>query len=260
MGDLIQEADGIKAGISSLKNNVLSLENQHKQALFALTPAQQEKYSQDIQKLTDDTNTLIHKVKNQIDAMRRSADATGEHMRHNMAETLAGKFAEVLQQYQKAQTEYANKVKAKMAQKVRIVKPDATEEQIDTAIENGTVDKMFVQSTLDSQYLTGKAKDALAYVQDRHRDIVAIERSVRELNQLFVDMAIMVESQGVILGHVEDNVNSAVLDTGKGAEKLGDAVKLQKKGRKKMYIIIVILVIIVIIILAGSIGGALKSA
>ena len=42
MGDaLIQEAEGIKAGLASLRNNVKSLENQHKQALFALTPDQQ---------------------------------------------------------------------------------------------------------------------------------------------------------------------------------------------------------------------------
>jgi len=260
MGDVIQEAEGIKVGIASLRNNVLSLENQHKQALFALTQAQQEKYSQDIQKLTEETNTLVHKIKGQIDAMRRSADATGEHMRHNMAETLAGKFAEVLQQYQKAQTDYTNKVKTKMAQKVRIVKPDATEEQIDKAIDDGSVEYMFKQSTLDSQFLTSKAKDALAYVQERHRDIVLIEKSIRELNQLFLDMAIMVESQGVILGHVEDNVNSAVLDTGKGAHELGEAVKLQKKSRKKMYIIIVILIIIVAIIMASSLSAAFKSA
>jgi len=255
MGDsLIQDADGIKAGINSLRNNVKSLESQQKQALFAITQDQTNKSSQEIQRLTDDTNTLIHKVKSQIDALRRSADATGDHMRHNMAETLAGKFAEVLTQYQKAQTEYANKVKAKMAQKVRIVKPDATEEQIENAIESGQVDQMFVQSTLDQNYLTAQAKNALAYVQDRHRDIVAIEASVKELNQLFVDMAIMVESQGVILGHVEDNVNASILSTKSGTDKLRDTVKIQKKSRKKMYIIIIILVILVVVILGGSLG------
>lgn len=42
MGDvLLQEADGIKAGINTLRNNVKSLEIQQKQALFALTPDQQ---------------------------------------------------------------------------------------------------------------------------------------------------------------------------------------------------------------------------
>jgi hypothetical protein len=44
MGDrdnLIQDAEGIKTGLASLRSNVKSLESQHKQALFALTPDQQ---------------------------------------------------------------------------------------------------------------------------------------------------------------------------------------------------------------------------
>lgn len=41
MGDtLLQEADVIKADINALRNNVKTLQLQHKQALFALTPEQ----------------------------------------------------------------------------------------------------------------------------------------------------------------------------------------------------------------------------
>ncbi len=57
-----------------------------------------------------------------------------------------------------------------------IVKPDATEEQIERVIETGEVDKLYIKTTVDLQ---GQAKNALAYVEDRHRDIVAIEASVR---------------------------------------------------------------------------------
>lgn len=41
-------------------------------------------------------------------------------MRHNFAESMSGKFGEVLQQYQRAQTDYGEKIKAKMVQKVKI--------------------------------------------------------------------------------------------------------------------------------------------
>lgn len=41
MGDvLLQEADAIKTAINTLRNNVKTLQTQHKQALFALTPEQ----------------------------------------------------------------------------------------------------------------------------------------------------------------------------------------------------------------------------
>jgi hypothetical protein len=41
-------------------------------------------------------------------------------MRQNLAASLSGKFGEALRQYQEAQNEYTEKVKAKMVQKVKI--------------------------------------------------------------------------------------------------------------------------------------------
>jgi len=253
---LLQETEAIKQGINGIRNNVKSLDAQYKQALFAITPDQANKSSQEIQRLTDTTNTAIHQLKTQLDAFKRPIGSSGDsQMRQNMADSLTQKFAEVLQNYQKASSEYKDKVKTRMSQKVRIVKPDATQDEIEHAIETGEADQLYKMGTLDAQSLHSQAKNALSYIQDRHREIVQIEQSVLELHDLFVDMAIMVESQGTVLDIAESNVNSAILDTGSGVELMSDTNKLQKKSRKKMYILIAILVIIMIALLSGLIGG-----
>jgi len=256
---LLQETEAIKSAINGIRNTVKSLDAQYKQALFAITPDQANKSSAEIQRLTDDTNTAIHQVKAQLDAFKRSIGSSPDsNMRQNMADSLTQKFAEVLRSYQAAQSEYKEKVKTRMSQKVRIVKPDATAEEIDEAIESGSADQLYRMGTLDQTHLQSQAKNALSYIQDRHKEILQIEQSVHELHDLFVDMAIMVESQGAVLDVVEHNVNSAILDTGAGTELMRDTNKLQKTSRKKMYILIVILVIIVIVLLLGGILGALK--
>jgi len=253
---LMKETENIKTEINGLRNLVKSLDAQYKQALFAITPDQTTKSSQEIQRLTDETNSAIHKIKGQLDALKRdigfSADSS---MRRNMADSLTQKFGDVLRSYQSAQTEYRDKVKTRMSQKVRIVKPDATQDEIEHAIESGEADQLYRVGTLDSANLHSQAKNALSYIQDRHREIVQIEASVSELHDLFVDMAILVESQGAILDVVETNVNSAILDTRDGVDQMASANKHQKKGRKKMYIIIGIGIVIVIVLLAGLIGG-----
>ena len=40
------------------------------------------------------------------------------------------------------------------------------------------------------------ARNALADIQERHKDITRLETSIAELHQLFMDMAVLVESQG----------------------------------------------------------------
>ena len=56
-----------------------------------------------------------------------------------------------------------------------------------------------------------------------------------ELQQLFMDLAALVESQQVLLDEIENNVNTAVDDVNKGVEEIKKGVKLQKKSRKVGY-------------------------
>ncbi len=46
---------------------------------------------------------------------------------------------------------------------------------------------------------TQQAKQTLADIEARHADIIKLESSIRELHDLFVDLAILVESQVIII-------------------------------------------------------------
>jgi syntaxin 1A len=69
-------------------------------------------------------------------------------------------------------------------------------------------------------------------------------------HQLFVDMAVLVESQGELLNQIEHNVEQAVGYVQTGVDELNKASDHQKASRKKMMIICCIIVVI-----AGIIAG-----
>lgn len=54
-----------------------------------------------------------------------------------------------------------------------------------------------------------KNKQALADVQARHHDIMKLEQSVKDLRDLFIEMAVLVESQGTMIDRIEYNVSNA---------------------------------------------------
>lgn len=56
---------------------------------------------------------------------------------------------------------------------------------------------------------TAKAKEALADVQARHKDILQLEKSIRELRDMFLEMAVLVEGQGEMVNRIEYNVANA---------------------------------------------------
>ena len=77
-----------------------------------------------------------------------------------------------------------------------------------------------------------------------------IEKNLKELHQVFLDMAVLVQSQGEQLDDIESHVARAHSFVHTGTERLHTARKLQKNTRKwTCYSIILLLVIILIVVL-----------
>jgi syntaxin 1B/2/3 len=217
--------------------------HKHKKPLFF--PLFKASSSQ-LDSLIDETNELTHKVRDGLQEMQNAnAKASGSseaRIRNNMHNTLTVKFLDLVTSYQEAQRKYKDKHNDKVRRQIKIVNPDATEEQIQQAIESGSKD-IFASQLVDKKYKV-EAEEALKYVQSKHKEIQKLEASINELHQLFVDMAILVEAQGELINQIEKNVESATNYTRQGVKQLEQANKLQKKSRKKMCILLICLLII----------------
>ncbi|CAJ0881250.1 8247_t:CDS:2 [Entrophospora sp. SA101] len=74
---------------------------------------------------------------------------------------------ETLQKYQNVEYQNRQKYRQRMERQYKIVKPQATQEEIDSAIDNDDA-----------------AKEALKEVQERHDDIKKIEKTIEERTKL----------------------------------------------------------------------------
>jgi syntaxin 1B/2/3 len=88
------------------------------------------------------------------------------------------------------------------------------------------------------------ARSALEDVQEKHKDIQRLESSIQELHQLFVDLSVLVESQGELLNDIEHNVGTSVEYMKSGVGELVKANDYAAKSRKKMCCLIMFFVIV----------------
>lgn len=51
-------------------------------------------------------------------------------------------------------------------------------------------------------------QDTVAEIQERHEAVVGLEKSLMELHQIFLDMAVLVEAQGEMLDNIEKQVSA----------------------------------------------------
>lgn len=113
-----------------------------------------------------------------IDASK--TELTGDQrMRLNQHGNVTKKFMDAVQEYQDMQNKYKNKYKDRLERQYKIVKPDATADDIKKAVETGgNGNQLFAQTIIQGGAQHMEAKRALYDIQERHQDIMKIEKSV----------------------------------------------------------------------------------
>ncbi|KAL0914410.1 hypothetical protein M5K25_014754 [Dendrobium thyrsiflorum] len=94
----------------------------------------------------------------------------------------------------------------------------------------------------------GAVEAAVAEMRERKGAVEELERNLMELHQVFLDMAVMVETQGQQLDDIESQVGRASSFVDHGVKQLHQARRHQKNTRKWTCIGLLILIIIVLII------------
>ncbi|KAK6126528.1 hypothetical protein DH2020_039732 [Rehmannia glutinosa] len=81
------------------------------------------------------------------------------------------------------------------------------EKVLDNLIETGE-SETFLQKAIQEQG-RGQVMDTIMEIQERHDAVKEMEKNLRELHQVFLDMAVLVQSQGEQLDDIESQVNRA---------------------------------------------------
>ncbi|XP_057951259.1 syntaxin-121-like [Malania oleifera] len=122
------------------------------------------------------------------------------------------------------------------------------EETVDLLISTGQ-SETFLQKAIQEQG-RGRIMDTIVEIQERHDAAKEMESNLRELHQVFLDMAVLVEAQGEQLDDIESQVARANSFVRGGTQQLQTARKHQKNTRKwTCYAITLLLVIILFVVL-----------
>uniref|UniRef100_A0A1I8GNI9 t-SNARE coiled-coil homology domain-containing protein n=1 Tax=Macrostomum lignano TaxID=282301 RepID=A0A1I8GNI9_9PLAT len=134
----------------------------------------------------------------------------------------------VMNEYNACQIDYRERCKAKIARHLALTGRETTNDELENMLESGNP-AIFTQGIMTD---TQQAKQSLADIEARHEDIMKLEKSIKELHDMFLDMAMLVESQGEMIDRIEFNVQQAVdyIETAKQDTK--KAVKYQSKARR----------------------------
>ncbi|KAG8122867.1 hypothetical protein E2320_018328 [Naja naja] len=229
----------------------------------------------DIKKTANKVRSKLKSIEQSIEQEeglnRSSADLRIRKTQHS---TLSRKFVEVMSEYNTTQTDYRERCKGRIQRQLEITGRTTTSEELEDMLESGNP-AIFSSGIIMDSNIT---KQALNEIETRHSEIIKLENSIRELHDMFMDMAMLVESQmtglaenpgqrrlkapfhvdvrkeGEMIDRIEYNVEHSVDYVERAVSDTKKAVKYQSKARRKKIMIIICCVILGIVI-ASTIGG-----
>lgn len=134
---------------------------------------------------------------------------------------------------------------------------ELNEEKIDFMVDHPDQLESFLQKKFEGFAASDITLDRLHELEDRHQGMMKIEKSIKELHELWNELNVMVTEQQENLDRIEENVKETRHYMQKANKQLVSAESKQKSSRKLACCAVCCLLIIVVLIII-FVGGFIK--
>uniref|UniRef100_A0A8C7XL15 Syntaxin 4 n=1 Tax=Oryzias sinensis TaxID=183150 RepID=A0A8C7XL15_9TELE len=239
----------IHEGLLNLKRMVSELENKQKTVLGVALP--EESMKKELQTLREEIKTLASQIQRKLKSIEsKKSDDDGKYipinvrMQRTQHAILSKEFVELMGHCNTIQAKYRDRNVERIQRQLKITGTNVTEEELDTMLQNGQTD-VFTQNILNDAKAT---KQALNEIESRHDEILKLERSVRDLHDMFQYLAMEVEAQGEMVNRIEENIKQSSDYVESAAKNTQQAVTYQNKARKNFAVLLFFLNLIFTIV------------
>lgn len=196
MDEFFEQVEEIRGFIESLAEKVEEVKRKHSAILASPNP--DEKTKAELEDLMADIKKLANKVRSKLKSIqqtieqeegqnRSSADLRIRKTQHS---TLSRKFVEVMSEYNTTQSDYRERCKGRIQRQLEITGRNTTNEELESMLESDNP-AIFTSGII----MDNITQQAMNEIETRHNEIIKLENSIRELHDMFMDMAMLVESQ-----------------------------------------------------------------
>jgi len=242
------QISSIQDELRRIDANVSRIGDLHSRSLNNTDEALAQQNATALDELVEETRALCNQIKNQIQDLEKESVPPGQdpRIRKNQTSLVRSKFVEALQNYQQVEQQYRSRYRQRVERQFKIVKPDATPEEVTAVVQNdqGAGGQVFAQA-LTSSTRYGESRAAYREVQERHEDIRKIERTLAELAQLFNDMDVLVNQQEDVINAIETSATQVQKDTEAGLGHTEKAVDHARSARRKRWFLFLLFLAVV---------------
>ncbi|XP_033180975.1 syntaxin-11-like [Mastacembelus armatus] len=148
----------------------------------------------------------LGKVSSQLDEKEGPNSAVSRIARVQY-DTLTQTFHAVMSDYNKAEEIQRITCRGRIKRQASILGTEITEEQLDVLVDKGGEGWAELSQSLHMKGVHS-SRWAMSEIKGRHKELVELEARLKEVHELFLQVAMLVEEQGSMLNNIEANVRN----------------------------------------------------
>jgi len=267
LAGFFKEVEELKGSMEDISENISTIKSLYGDLLTATSTEQGKELREQIGDIRDKTNDIAQRMRVKLKTIKVENDKLEKahknnpaliKIRTNMHGSLVRKFLDLMQDYQQALSKFDQKIREKAYKQVQLVSPKANPADIDEMLEQDAeaAESIFTLKIMEDRKHKN-AQQTLSYLQEKQGDLYKLEKSIVELNQLFQDMAILVETQGDLIDQIEYSVLQSEAYTEDAVTNLAVTEKIVNNTRKKkLYIcviggVLIVILVVVVLVISG---------
>uniref|UniRef100_A0A0A0KHN0 t-SNARE coiled-coil homology domain-containing protein n=1 Tax=Cucumis sativus TaxID=3659 RepID=A0A0A0KHN0_CUCSA len=268
LNTFFDDVESVKAELTELEGLHRSLQNSHEQS----KTLHNSKAIKDVRSRMETAVTLALKkarfIKVRLEELDRSNEenrklpgcgygSSADRSRTSVVSGLRKKLCDSMESFNRLREEITKTYKETIERRYfTITGENPDEKTVELLISTGE-SETFLQKAIQKQG-RGRVLETIQEIQERHDAVKDIERNLRELHQVFLDMAVMVQTQGQQLDDIESQVTRANSAVKRGTSQLQTARYYQKNTRKWICIGVSVGATVILIIIIVAIARAIK--
>ena len=215
---------------------------------------QESEVSSNINKIISDVQAKQASMKGIIDSLEQmikdnqNEDNPETRIRNNLFSSMTKKYQDICIKFQKLENDLKNIMQTKTIRAVEALGIKLSDKEKGEVIN----DPKYVEQIYRDKLTGGahvKLQNAVADLEERHKDIKNLEKSILQVHNLIIDLSKLVQLQGEMIDNIDVNIQKAKNYVDKGQKNLIKAKENMKKARKKKCIILIIVIVILVIVL-----------
>ncbi|KAI8391001.1 t-SNARE [Radiomyces spectabilis] len=263
----LNEISQIQENIRSINDNVQRIQTYQSAMLQTADASELQRHRVAVDELTEDTQRTMAHVKQKLKEIQPTSKHTDLAIHKNQFASVTKSFMDAIERHRQVSLDFQRAESRQMERQIKIANPQATPQEIETAIAQAEQGRpaVFAQQLMQSmnnEQRRYQAQETLDAVQERHEDIKRLAKSIQELSEMFNEMQYLLENQAHVLDTIEASSYDVVNHLEQGNQHVSNAIKSAKATRRKKWIcfsifavIIIIVVIVVAVEVAPKSGG-----